>query len=291
MFAAAASAVTSLALHGSVLAAVILWGEAKPGAAVHPTEAISVEIVRSDVLEAARPAPSREAAASASAVQPVLGAQEDTTATALPEQPDTAAPPEAPAKASRVMKAVPEASAIAEDPPEEVRKEIAEPEPALAAASAAAPPEKVIPPPVERPPPATKVEQEEPLKARKVPARKSSRQAQRKGAAQSRAARGSARSSGRISASTGSASSYASAVRARVASRKPPGLGGRGTVVVTFGVTTSGGLSFASILRSSGDPRLDHRVLAAVRSAAPFPAPPAGASPSQRRFSVPFYFQ
>jgi protein TonB len=80
-------------------------------------------------------------------------------------------------------------------------------------------------------------------------------------------------------------------VRARVASRRPHGQGQRGTVYITFGVSASGGLTFASISRSSGDPGLDRSVLAAVRSAAPFPAPPAGASLRQRQFSMPFHFQ
>jgi protein TonB len=65
----------------------------------------------------------------------------------------------------------------------------------------------------------------------------------------------------------------------------------RGTVVVTFGVSRSGGLAFASISRSSGDQQLDRTVLSAVRNAAPFPMPPSGAAPGQLRFSMPFYFQ
>ena len=40
-----------------------------------------------------------------------------------------------------------------------------------------------------------------------------------------------------------------------------------------------------------GDAGLDRTVLSAVRSAAPFPAPPSGASPGQLRFTMPFYFQ
>lgn len=110
------------------------------------------------------------------------------------------------------------------------------------------------------------------------------------GAAISKAATGSP-SSGRVSASTGSIVSYAARVRARVAASKPAGGGRRGTVVISFGITRSGGLSYASVSRSSGDPGLDRSVLTAVRGAAPFPIPPDGASSGQLRFAVPFYFR
>jgi protein TonB len=113
-------------------------------------------------------------------------------------------------------------------------------------------------------------------------------EAKRKGAAQTRTNKGSAASKGRASASTGSSINYAAIVRARVASRKPAGGGKRGTVVIAFGVSRSGGLSFASVSRSSGDPSLDRSVLAAVRGAGPFPVPPPGAG---LRFAMPFYFK
>jgi TonB family protein len=112
-----------------------------------------------------------------------------------------------------------------------------------------------------------------------------------KGGATSKGAAAAANQSGRVSASAGSILTYASQVRARVASHKPSGAGERGTAMVAFGVTTSGGLSYASISRSSGSAALDRLAIAAVRGAAPFSQPPAGASPSQLRFTIPFHFQ
>ena len=71
--------------------------------------------------------------------------------------------------------------------------------------------------------------------------------------------------------------------------RRPPRLW-QATVVVAFGITAAGGLGYAKIARSSGDQHLDQASLSAVRGAAPFPQPPAGASAAQLRFSIPFYF-
>jgi periplasmic protein TonB len=95
----------------------------------------------------------------------------------------------------------------------------------------------------------------------------------------------------RASTSSGSVLSYASRARAKVSGHVPRSGAGRGTVVVSFGVTSSGGLSYARIARSSGNSAVDRAVLAGVRSAAPFPSPPAGATSSQLRFSVSFQFR
>jgi protein TonB len=105
----------------------------------------------------------------------------------------------------------------------------------------------------------------------------------------SNAAKGAA--SGRASASRGSVLRYAARVRAKVARHKPSSRGRRGTVRVSFGVSRSGGLSYARLARSSGSAALDQAALSAVRRAAPFGAPPAGALPAQLRFAIPFYFR
>lgn len=292
VFATVASAMTSFVLHGSVLAAVVLWGHASPGAVMQPSEAISVEIIRSDVLEAAQASANPEAAVSASSVQPVVGEKKDAAASS-PEEPRTAVHVEEPATTSRLMEEAPEEPARQRDAPPTpegaTAMPAAAPEPASAAAADV--PEEMPPPRADPPRPAERAQREVPIQHRREHTRDETREASRKGAAQSRAASGAARSSGRVSASPGAAINYAAVVRARVASRKPPGPGRRGTVVVIFGVSASGGLAFASISRSSGDPGLDGSVLTAVRGAAPFPAPPPGASARQRQFSMPFHFQ
>ena len=93
------------------------------------------------------------------------------------------------------------------------------------------------------------------------------------------------------SASTGSVLNYASRVRAKVSGHVPRSGAGKGTVVISFAVTKSGGLSGARVSRSSGNAAVDRAALAGVRASAPFPPPPSGVSPSQLRFSVAFQFR
>lgn len=95
---------------------------------------------------------------------------------------------------------------------------------------------------------------------------------------------------GKSGASGSAINAYASRVRAKILSRRP-GSAGYGTTVVSFGLTTSGGLQYARIARSSGNSGLDQKALASVRGASPFPAPPNGAKASQLRFSIPFQFR
>lgn len=95
---------------------------------------------------------------------------------------------------------------------------------------------------------------------------------------------------GAARASSGSILSYAARVRARILGNRP-GAAGRGRVVVSFGLTTSGGLRYARIARSSGNSSVDRAALSAVRRSSPFPRPPRGASSGQLRFSIPFHFR
>jgi protein TonB len=98
-------------------------------------------------------------------------------------------------------------------------------------------------------------------------------------------------SQAKVSASRGSILSYAAGIRAKVARNKPSGQGRRGEVQVSFGVTPPGELGYANLAQSSGNPKLDEAAMEAIRRSAPFGAPPADASPSQLRFSIPFYFR
>jgi periplasmic protein TonB len=101
----------------------------------------------------------------------------------------------------------------------------------------------------------------------------------------------SAGSRAKVSASRGSILSYAASIRAKVARNKPSGFGRSGEVEISFGVTPTGELSYANLAQSSGNTRLDEAALEAIRRSAPFGPPPADASPSQLRFSIPFYFR
>ncbi len=95
---------------------------------------------------------------------------------------------------------------------------------------------------------------------------------------------------GRSVASPGQIASYGARVRARIL-RQRPSASGRGRAVVSFAVTAGGGLRYARLARTSGNAALDRAALAAVRRAAPFPRPPAGAETRQLKFTIPFSFR
>ena len=96
---------------------------------------------------------------------------------------------------------------------------------------------------------------------------------------------------GRSKANAGAVNRYGSRVRARILSRRPSSGGKRGTTVIVFQLSTSGGLRWARISRSSGNGALDRKALGAVRRSSPFPRPPSGTRSGQLRFSVPFRFR
>jgi protein TonB len=279
-----ASATFSVLLHGSVLAAAYLWLDDAPGAVPRPTEAISLELFQTEIMEAVAQAPSLDAAASLASVDRNPGETIESlsaSASAEPVEPTT--------PSTEVASREAPDTAI-EDEPEglDVLQGSLQNEDAVGR-------ERATPARADRQPkrPAKEPKRTaQPQKTAKLTNPKDPRDAEsspkKKGAAASRASKGSASSSARVSGSSGSAVNYAARVRARVASRRPAGGGKRGTVVISFGVTRSGGLSYAAIARSSGNPGLDRTVLSAVRSAAPFPTPPPGA---QLRFAVPFHFR
>ncbi|HET6388292.1 TonB family protein [Hyphomicrobium sp.] len=280
-----AGAVFSLSLHGSVLACIIYWGDKKPGAIEPPTEAISLEAFRSEVLEAVEPSP-LVAAASVQAVEAASGETAESIAAAQPSRAKEAreAKPHQDAEVQvtevEVNASEPEGIDIvrgALDSEAGAGTEVTEQVPVAENArktTAQQPADKAFEKPLNRPEPHAK---RPPLS-----------DAKQKGAARARAATGSQQSAGRVSASSGSAVNYAAVVRAQVAAHKPSGGGDRGTVVIAFSVAGSGALRSARIARSSGNPGLDNRVLAAVRSAGPFPPPPGGANTN---FAMPFYFR
>ncbi len=83
-----------------------------------------------------------------------------------------------------------------------------------------------------------------------------------------------------------SSRAYGAVVRGAVGRHKPRGVG-HGQVTVTFSIGPMGALRGVSVARSSGNSQLDQAALSAVRSAAPFPAPPSGAG---QTYSLPIYF-
>jgi protein TonB len=255
--------VTSLSLHAAAAAAVLVSTVTLPeyGVLAEDNEAISVEITQTAVLEAVEATPLKDAASKA--------------ATAM--QPGQARPAETEPETIKASEVAPDQLDTTEDPLEVLR-------------GAAAPAEQVQAKTHE---PAKKVRNETQRTERpgKQPKKKRHAPPQMAGGATARANAAKAATSGRVSASRGSIVSYAARVRSQVARHKPPGRGPRGTARVSFGVSRSGGLAYARLTRSSGSAALDRAAVAAVRRAAPFGAPPAGASAAQLRFSIPFYFR
>ncbi|HXF53969.1 MAG TPA: TonB family protein [Hyphomicrobiaceae bacterium] len=265
-------------MHAVGLAAIaICWARTETGAIERPSEAITVEVIESTVLESVRPDESRQAAASA--------------ATAAPQEGDPNAEAEQitePAKSDPIWSA----TAVHEIPKAEAAHE---PEPDFEPQPTTTPEEVSEAEPAEAPPKETEVDQKPvendevlPKPQRESKARKA---VQRHGGATSKATAGQAPSSGRASASQGSILTYAAQVRASIARNKPAGNSYRGTVIIAFGVTASGGLAYAHVAKSSAIAALDRLALSTVHRAAPFPQPPPGASARQLRFSIALQFQ
>lgn len=94
-------------------------------------------------------------------------------------------------------------------------------------------------------------------------------------------------------ARTGEIAAYARQVQFAVAKNPPkpaPGAGSRGEVVITFALGPDGSLAYARIYSSSGNSRLDHAALKAVRGTQ-FPPPPAGSQTSQLTYKFPVKFR
>lgn len=271
----------SLLAHAAVFAyAAHRLDNATLGAASQPSEAISIELAASSVIESVTAADTPDAAAQAA----VAAAQGNAEADQEAAQAADAAPPppslEPRTEPTDTLNAVQPNEVPATDiaSPTEVESVARKDEPAQKAVESK---EKEKPrEPAERP------------KERKRDTKKKQHAAEssKRGAQASRGKNSKSRSSARASASPGQIQNYAARVRAKVAGNKPPGNGHRGTVVVSFGVSSSGGLTYANVARSSGNGPLDRAALSAVRRAAPFGTPPPG-SASRLRFSVPFHFQ
>jgi protein TonB len=277
------AAVMSVLLHGGSIFAFLHWrGGLDAGAIETPSEAISVEIVASQTLESLKAQQSPEPAPSPEATAPTEGKTEAAEAEAPKAEREPDPEPEI---------VVPEPQLVPPDPPQELSRAIKEDTPTKSEAPPLPKegPSVVVP----EPPKSEEVEREAPPKQppHKQVERKKAAERAPKGGTISKAQTGKGTGGERASASTGSILTYAAQVRARVAANKPTGGGLRGTAFVSFGLTTSGGLAFASVSRSSGNATLDQLAVSAVRRSAPFPSPPAGATSAQLRFSIPFYFE
>ncbi len=282
----------SLALHAGSLLAFLGWcGPDDPGAVAEASEAISVEVVASPVLEAAQqpqnasPPPAPEPTATVSGSTP-------SEATSEKAEEKRAAAEEAKPAASAVASTDDRSSAVAEEAPKQPEARpisddgLDEPEELASAEEVRNAKRREEEERVER------EKQERDGKEREKEEReKEARHNAPEGGIASRAVAGDGAGAAKASASTGALLAYAAHVRARLAGHKPSARGRRGTAIVAFGLSSTGEIVYADVARSSGNPALDRAAVAAVRGAAPFPPPPAGATPAQLQYSIPFKFE
>jgi protein TonB len=278
----AISGAISLAVHVALALGFSDQSLRESGTIAQPTEAISIEFIATDVLEQApSPDASASSAASPAALAPVEGTAPETTATAPP-------PTVEPTETDELQPVDPVTPrAIAEVPPSPETPTVPDVE-LLAATEGELPPEIADENPrqqTRRPDEKRRKPPDREPDTRKAPAK------QKAGGVRSRGQTASKSAAGRVSASSGDISGYKARVLARLAAHRPAGRGFRGTAVVSFGISRSGGLTYARISRSSGNAAADQAAVASVRRAAPFPPPPAGATAGQLRFANPFYFR
>ncbi|KEJ88489.1 cell envelope integrity protein TolA [Sulfitobacter donghicola] len=135
--------------------------------------------------------------------------------------------------------------------------------------------------------PRTKTTKQNKTTKQKTP-RGNAKQNNKKGSATGTNKRASTKAQGRkkkasASAGNAAASNYPGQVMRRISRVRKPRVNSRGTAVVSFSISSSGGLSRVSIARSSGSAALDNAAKGVIRKAAPFPKPPRGA---KRQFSI-----
>jgi protein TonB len=287
------SALFSMLLHVGAVLAFIAWRQNELGVLHESTEAISLESIASEVLEQAAPeAVDLRSGAQATAAQQA-GALADSALATLTEikpaesvvvkdvserLPTTLVHSATPATEETESETVIAGSAETTDAPPPPLDDAREADPPKAEAARKTP----KPAPPEKRTPEARPESK--------PDIADTRQS-KKGGAPSRSSAAATPGAGRASASAGDIAGYAARVRARVAGNRPSTRGGRGTTVVSFGVSKSGGLTYVRLGRSSGVSALDQAAVAAVRRSAPFPTPPAGTPAGRLAFSVPFYFK
>jgi protein TonB len=281
----------SLALHAGALLGVLAWKQEADelGVVTEASEAISVELVASPVVEAAQqphnasPPPAPEPTASVSGSTPSQAAHEkaeekrEAAEEVKPAAPVATSTDEANSAVADDAPRRPEAEPVAEDGTNEPREKASADE-----ARIAKPQEEEAQRETE-----ARADTERESEERD----KEARQNAAAGGVTARALTGDGAGAAKASASTGALLEYAAHVRARLAGHKPSGRGRRGVAVVAFGLSPSGEIVYTDVARSSGNPALDRAAVAAVRDAAPFPPPPAGATPAQLQYSIPFKFE
>jgi protein TonB len=263
----------AVALHALIVPAY-LWGLAREhtaGGGGALLEAVDIELVDGEVLEAlvASKASSASAATSA-AIARQQGAPSPDELSAPEQQAAPAAKAQPPTEQKREDEPTPAKTASLPDAIAIIAVPSAEDQ------TVAAPPERGRNPDEPRP--------------TQLP-RAVSAAAQADGGATARAASPAATASeARPQASTGAVRRFAGDVRAAIARTRPRAGGQRGSVTITFALGPDGSIRTANVTQPSGNDALDAAALAAVRRAA-FPPPPAGMTSAELTYAIPFHFR
>lgn len=324
------SLLASVLLHIGAVAALLLLRDEKSGAVQQPTEAISVNIEATEVLQSVQQAPSTTAAGGQTAPVPPKELKLEEKPDEQPPEPEP--PAEKPEEQPKLVK--PDQPSPEPQPAEETAQEQPQqPEPDLAAdrererlaeeALRKAQAEEAERREAERREAQRKEaehrraeredaerkeaerragERQEQLK-REAEAREERERAEERREAREQARKrrqqqnagasgssGAQASKGRVSASQGAVRNYGGQVRSCLNRNKPRSLGASGRVTIAIAISSSGGLTSARIVSSSGNSKLDQAAVATARRCSPFPQPPADSSDSQRRFTIPFTF-
>jgi TonB family protein len=259
----------SLAVH-LAFAFHLLRQTPKPGAVDVPTDAISINLETTDILNTAEQRAVTNAAAGTPAASGEDGKQEKSEQ--QPQEPQRDLPKEAERTPAADEPVKAEAAAEREKQEAEQRER---------RARERAEEQKRQ----ERDAEARETERERRAEEREEAEER--RREKRKGAkvhSGANGSRGQQASSGRVSASQGAIENYRALVRAQIA--RSTGGSATGIAGVSFSISPSGHLISVQITKSSGNRAVDQGALAAVRRASPFPPPPKGMTAAQLYFTT-----
>ncbi|HWT59426.1 MAG TPA: TonB family protein [Rhizobium sp.] len=255
---------------------------------VQPTEVSPVE-TQDTIQQAPAPEVTRVSPETAAAVEPEVLVSEVPSETAVAQPMSTVVPEE-----QKPVEEIPAEIKPSETPPVAA----VEPEEVKPVATAEVQPEPETPQEIVTPTPKPKAaiqEKPKPVEKKRAPKKTAGSQ----GEAQQDSARGVAegdpsaqsdrnsRSAGNNNGiGTAAFANYDGKVRSRIrrAIRKPRGV--QGTVVVSFSVSGSGGLTSVRVVTGSGVPEIDQLAVDAVRRAAPFGPTPGGNGRSFTSLSI-----
>jgi periplasmic protein TonB len=244
----------SLAMHAGAAAYWLYIPSSNLGSVDVPTNAVSVNLETTDVIDALESAAARQASSSPAGMQ-AQAAETKTPETATSEEEKP--PPKA----------------------EKAEEKTEEPQDARPVEQAAV---------EQRPEPQQAKDSVSEEAERK---KEKQQQASIPGGAGTSGSEEAEASAGRISASEGSILNYGAKLRAMISSHAPRNIRGK-TLRIAFNVAPAGGLVSVYVVESSHDEAVDRKVIDFVRTLfTSLPPPPHGATPTQLAFNIQIRFR